>query len=645
MLITTAHLHALNELANSEATGHAVHTLAEDDPQEHTYRVLDLQGLVLLEAPRSYRLTYAGREALHLFDAMRQAALLPPLDQLKNDWHFLDSDVLVALQTAQRNKGQVGPFTTQILNTRGLTESVQDTLRKRPSVRLNKHGEAWADFTARYRPRLEIDGALANSMHHMNPGYTGRPGADTPPEHIAMLEAMELLVWSIPEGTVYALTALGQAVYEALRKGGGYVPLDEVLDKPILEALALLADKGSTTLTPEQLENLQLLGYVESDGTLSAAGQAALRAYSLLQRETHEHIHSFAITEAEGELLATIQQLNEPANNSQLRPDKQTLHRVLVDHMVKRYEDYEGRYGRTIRERPAKKRKVVELLGHLKNHDEWFNSFWDIEELLVSLEAFDLVRTESEEAKTVYRLTPNGQKIVAEQGRTPRDISSTAVKVLTTAVTLFHAPADSWVEQAREEELIGTGGVTKSGHFYATLAQQCERKPALTREEAELLADLPQTVNEPPPLATKDRSLRDEEKRNWAFETLEARGYIDRLVDGHIMRTDVGQLLSKAVSGALQLGHPVTPAIVRLLAAIRQVGTLYVKERKIRIVPENWAEVERLTGLGPREFKEAVHIARLGHYIGEVHITEAGMDLLAVQEQLNSQPERAVATV
>jgi hypothetical protein len=53
--------------------------------------------------------------------------------------------------------------------------------------------------------------------------------------------------------------------------------------------------------------------------------------------------------------------------------------------------------------------------------------------------------------------------------------------------------------------------------------------------------------------------------------------------------------------------------------------------------------VERLTGLGPQEFRENVHIARLGHYIGEVNITEVGLDLLAVQEQLNSKPENGVA--
>ena len=59
MLITTAHLLALKELAGGEAAGHAMHTLTEDDPQERIYRVLEVQGLVLLEVPRSYRLTWS----------------------------------------------------------------------------------------------------------------------------------------------------------------------------------------------------------------------------------------------------------------------------------------------------------------------------------------------------------------------------------------------------------------------------------------------------------------------------------------------------------------------------------------------------------------------------------------------------------
>src|SRR6266567_6993568 len=405
MLITAAHLLALHECAADEAAGHPVRALAEDDPQEHVYRELELQGLVQLEVPRVYRLTYAGREAFHLLEAMRETGLLPPLDQLKNDWRFLGSDIVAALQAAQRNRGKVGPLTAQVLNARGLTESVHDTLEKRSYVRLNRYGEAWGDFAGRYRPRLEINGDLANSIRHIHPGYTGRPGPSMPPEHIALLEAMDLLSWSVPERTVYVLTALGRAVYEALLKEG-YAPLDAVLDEPTLEVLALLVNRGSAALTSEQMLNLQMLGYVELDGTVSAAGQAALRAYSVLvaprfiEGESPEQVRTFAITEPESELLAAIQQLAEHANGSQLHPDKKTLHRVLVDRMVKRYQDFVGRYGRTVKERSARKRQALAMLEHLKEHDEWFSTFWDLEELLVSLEAFDLLRAEGEGPKT-----------------------------------------------------------------------------------------------------------------------------------------------------------------------------------------------------------------------------------------------------
>jgi len=179
MLITKAHLLVLQELANGEAAGHAVRTLAEDEPQEHIYRELELQGLLLLEVPRAYRLTDAGREALGILEAMRKAAGQGPytahphplplqFEELKNDWRFLGSDILAALHAAQQKKGRVGPLKAHVLSARGLTESIHDTLEKPASSRLNRYGEAWLDFATRYRPRLEITGDLANFMRRMH---------------------------------------------------------------------------------------------------------------------------------------------------------------------------------------------------------------------------------------------------------------------------------------------------------------------------------------------------------------------------------------------------------------------------------------------------------------------------------------------
>ena len=119
MLITTAHLFALQALAANEAAGKTAYTPTADEEQEFVYRGLELQGLVSLEIPRAYRLTYAGREALSLLAAMREAALLPPIEQLKSSWRFLGSDTLAALYAAQQRKRQVGPLAMQLLSDRG----------------------------------------------------------------------------------------------------------------------------------------------------------------------------------------------------------------------------------------------------------------------------------------------------------------------------------------------------------------------------------------------------------------------------------------------------------------------------------------------------------------------------------------------
>ncbi|GCE25102.1 hypothetical protein KDA_05860 [Dictyobacter alpinus] len=454
---------------------------------------------------------------------------------------------------------------------------------------------------------------------------------------------MDLLTWSSPDRTTYALTTLGQAAYEAVLKEG-YPVLDEVLNEAIMTVLAQFIDQGRDALTPEQLFNLQMLGYVDGEEKITAAGQAAMRAYSLLQQEVEEPSRTFAITEPELELLATLHSISDPSSTRpQPPPDKQALHKIFVDRMVQHYQQFIGRYGRDFKGKLAKKQRAVAMLEQLKDHDKWFNTFWDLDELLVSLAAFDLVRPEPMDQKTVYNITPNGQRIVEAVGRGTNDISATGVKVLTSAITRLHSPADLWVEQARDEGLIGTkGGITKEGHLFADLAEHCTRLPALTRDEAEMLKNLPQIINDIASPAEK-KTQQDEGKQRWALEKLEARVFIECLVDGQIVRTPIGQLLVKAISGAMHLGHPVTPSIVRLVAAIRQIGTLYVKERKVRIVPENWAEIERLTGLGPQEFKEVRHVARMAQYIGEVTITEAGLDLLMIMDQLNKQIETSSA--
>jgi hypothetical protein len=104
----------------------------------------------------------------------------------------------------------------------------------------------------------------------------------------------------------------------------------------------------------------------------------------------------------------------------------------------------------------------------------------NIDELLVGLESLGLVQSESEEGTTLYRLTPQGLEVLGEQGETPRDIRATAVKAITSVPGRFSGLATIWIEQAREEGLIGMGGIAQSGQLYAQLAEHGNRWTTLT---------------------------------------------------------------------------------------------------------------------------------------------------------------------
>jgi hypothetical protein len=636
MLLTVEILGALQTLQTSEDAGDSAPDVTE--PEAVIYRILDVQGLARCDVGQRYALTEGARDLLRVLQEMRGAGLLPDMDQAHAGWRFLGSETLASLAAVERAGGRVGPAAQEALRARGFVDPNEGKAR---APQLNRYGTAMLDWARRYRPRLEITGEVAMSMKRMPPAYAEPHTLGVPSTHRAQLEAMDLLAWSAPDGQDYTLTAAGYAVYETLH-AGGYAVTDVVLDEATLSQLATLKDRGMAALNTDQAANVQALGYVDADGLLTPAGEAALRVRRLLAAEPTRHPASFAISREEGELLAVVHRLSAPEPNATHQVasthvvTKAALHKALVDRLTERYREMVGRYGRELKEVPARKRQVEALLAELRERDRAFARPDDLDDLLIHLEAFDLLRTKARDHETVYQLTPPGLALVREQGREPRDITATAVKAMTITTTpgRFQAPASDWVRQARAEGLIGSrGGITNAGRMYALVAAQATRWPALTRSEVRTLLNLreveaPERERQPGEVATEEERLKHD------LDRLEARGLIDRLVDRHIVRTEAGDLLARAVSGALELARPVTPAIVRLLAAIRHVGTtLYVHEQKPRRPPEQWEEVKRLTGLGSDDFKETVHLARLGRYLGDAGLTEAGDKLLAVLDK------------
>ncbi|HEV08810.1 MAG TPA: DUF505 domain-containing protein, partial [Sulfurihydrogenibium azorense] len=197
------------------------------------------------------------------------------------------------------------------------------------------------------------------------------------------------------------------------------------------------------------------------------------------------------------------------------------------------------------------------------------------------------------------------------------------------------SPNYHWYEEALNLHLVGGGYPTKTGLLYEELAYNIKRLPHLTRFELMILHKLPEYgifLNEI--YNQFDETLKEEVQ--YGLNKLEARGLLDILPNNAIVLTEAGKLIKRAVAGVPEgFAHPINPIIVRILMAIKQVGNLYEKEQKVRILPKNWAEAIKVSGLDSETFEKEVHLARLAGYIGKTSITEAGLDILKAVELLN----------
>ena len=97
------------------------------------------------------------------------------------------------------------------------------------------------------------------------------------------------------------------------------------------------------------------------------------------------------------------------------------------------------------------------------------------------------------------------------------------------------------------------------------------------------------------------------------------------------------ELLGRALVGApAGFGNPF---IFRLIEALRAAGSLYVKEKRVRILPRGVKKALDLSGLPRDVFENAMEAARAAGLIGRNSINEAGLMLLAAVRQMNSGAE------
>lgn len=650
MVIKKQHAMLLKKLLKDEENKLPYTALEEVD--ELVARELELMGLVRFSAPLQLTLSYVGRDLANLLRELyeigpqpfaekeeevkgniviREARGLNPPEAWDDDFRFLGSEIIAMLESADL-AGRVGPEGVEPLTVRGLAARVYDRERKKEYVTLTKQGKIALEIYRNAEPNLEIDASLADLIRRlpMGPAESSRLVASDHEKHL--LEGMRLIAYSVPKSEIFAFTALGQAVKRTLTLGGFGEGV--VLSRDILISLAEYLD---TEKLPESaITILQSLGYLGPSGELLPAGEFAMEAFRLLKDRPQGLAVAFDLEKDEVDVLKAIKDLWEKAkSNPEERPTFDNLKKEMIKRKSAEYKIMKEKYGEKFEEIIEEYRDIARNFFYATDLNAWYVENFDLRAFLHSLESFQLIRSEKDEkGKEVFTLTEFGRKVLEDEAE---QVSAPAVKAITTPRKAFAAPNLEWYNLALKEGLVGTGGPSRRGNLYADLAEKVYRLPFLTKYEYMVFSVIPEkgiTLSEIYEL------LKDELpawKIKFAINKLEARRLIEVLPDGNVVETEAGKLLDQALLSVPKgAGFPVTPIVVRVLQALKKVGTLYVKEQKVRILPRNVAEAKRISGLSDETFAEALQVARLFGYVGYNNLTDTGMILLEAVEKMNT---------
>ncbi len=621
-------------------------TMEVSKEEEAPYLELERANLLSMDRPLTYSLTYWGRGISEILDNLISRGILAPVDEWDEDYRWISSEIILMLESAIRNGNNVSPHTYEILHSRGLATTVKE--EKKGEIRVvSEEGRSVFEIFREAKPRLIIDRELYDLLRKLPEGPAPQSTLPTRTRLPYLLESMRLIAFSVPAREIYTFTGLGKLVKETLN----YVAptYDIILSEDIMVSLARLMDEGMEFLTETEIETLEGLAYIDGEGNLLPAGEKLLDVYNLWKGKKFLEIKTIAIDILDAEILRTIERLwSKHETNPEIMPTPDEIVNELLYRPLKEYKHLISYYGRRIYQDLGyqKKQEIEKKFAELKTVEEVFKSFYEkggkwrekmmdlVRQALYSLESFGLIRSMEMGNREVFDITDHGMKVLQDMNlRGVRDIPSTAVKAITISNREFAAPNRSWYDMAQERALVSQGGPTESGRLYASLTYEVDRMPHLTRFELMVLKAIPEKG-----FFVEDvyRSFDPiwHEEIEFALNKLEARGYLDILPDEGIVLTEDGKLLKRALAGAPDsLGNPINPLMVRVLKAIAQVGTLYVKEKKVRILPRQIQEAIRLSGLEPERFQKELVILRSAKLMGQNTINEAGILILKLMEK------------
>ncbi|RMD45487.1 MAG: DUF505 domain-containing protein [Aquificota bacterium] len=649
MIIRKEHAFALLNAKAQEEKGLACQVTIE--AEEAPYAELELQNLLEQgSSPIEYTLTYWGRNLVYLMEEMIKKGLIKHPSEWDDRFRWIGSEVIAMIDAAIKSGGLTGEETFEALKERGFAEEKHE--EKRGWFKeINEYAKAVYDIYQKAKPRLEISRELGKYIASMPPGP-----AETKmlPEHgrfPLLLESMRLISFSVPNSDVYTLSGLGQAVQKTVQTMAP--SLETVINEDYMYALLKVLDHGIEGLTTQEAEVLEELAFIDSEGNILPAGEHLLEVYKLWSERTYRPVKTFNLETLDEELLIGIEKVWEKnKENPEIVPTAEEIVHYLMEKPLKEYKHLIGFYGRMINQAMGYQKKeelkkkwselfsIEELFKHFwEKGNEWYEKLYDtVKESLYSLEAFNLIKSEIDEktGKTVYRLTQYGKEVLKDiKEKGVREITATGVKAVTITKTEFGAPNYHWYEEGVKEHLVGGGYPTKSGQLYENLAYNIKRLPHITRFELMVLHKIPEYGMFLDDLFKEfDETLKEEVQ--YAVNKLEARYILDVLPNNGIVLTEPGKLIKRALSGVPEgIANPINPVMVRILQALKEVGNLYVKESRVRILPKNWEEAIKLSGLDKETFEKEIAVARLAGFIGRTSIHESGLEILKAVDLLN----------
>ncbi len=648
MIIRKEHALALLRVKDEEVSKGAACQIAvksEEDP----YVELEFQGLLEQgTSPVEFKLSYAGRNLVYILEEMVNQGLIAHPADWDDRFRWLGSEVIAMIDASIRSNDLPGNEIKDHLIKRGFAGEVHEEKRGY-FIKINEFAKNIYDIYKNTHPRLIISKDMA---HYLASMPVGPAETKMLPEHgrfPLVLESMRLISFSVPNSDVYTLSGLGQEVQLVAQTCAP--AFETVINEDYMVAMAKFVDHGLDALTEQEVEILEAMAFIDAEGNILPAGEHLLNAYHLWREREYKPVKTFNLEFLDEELLKMIPEIwKKNETNPEIVPTDEAIVHFLMEKPLKEYKHIVKFYGRMLNQAmgPEKKellkKKFAELFTaeDLFKHfyekgNEWYEKLFDtVKESLYTLESFELIVSREENGKTVYKLTPYGKEVYLElKEKGFREITATAVKAVTITKTEFGAPNYHWYEEGVQQHLIGGGYPTKSGKLYANLAYKVRRLPHITRFELMVLHKLPESGYFLEDIFNEfDETLKEEVQ--YAINKLEARFYLDVLPNDGIVLTEPGKLIKKALSGTPEgVAHPTNPLVVRILQALKQVGNLYVKEQKVRILPKNWEEAIKISGLDPETFKKEIEVARMAGLIGKSSINEAGLMILEAAELLN----------